>query len=43
MSSKVELLWSPNKEDEFATYGNKLRVYTYTKVLTHILSNMSMW
>ncbi|XP_064401805.1 GATOR2 complex protein MIOS-A-like [Halichondria panicea] len=30
MSSKVELLWSPNKENEFATYGNELKIYAYS-------------
>ena len=28
-SSKVEVLWSPNKEDEFATYGTELKLYRY--------------
>ena len=30
MSSKVEVLWSPNSEEDFATYGTELRTYTVT-------------
>lgn len=26
-SSKVEVLWSPNKDEEFAVYGTELRLY----------------
>ena len=27
-SSKIEVIWSPNKEEDFATYGTELRLYT---------------
>ena len=26
-SSKVEVLWSPNKDEEFAVYGTELKLY----------------
>ena len=26
-SSKVEVLWSPNRDEEFAVYGTELRLY----------------
>ncbi len=26
-STKVEVLWSPNKEEDFATYGTELKLY----------------
>lgn len=28
-SSKVEVLWSPNKDEDFATYSNELKLYTF--------------
>ena len=27
-SSKVEVLWSPNRDEEFAVYGTELRLYS---------------
>ena len=27
-SHKIEVLWSPNKEEDFATYSTELRFYT---------------
>jgi len=27
-SSKVEVLWSPNKDDDFAVYGTELKLYS---------------
>ena len=40
-SSKVEVLWSPNKDDDFATYSNELKLYKfkviYTKTFAQIL------
>ena len=26
-STKVEVLWSPNRDEEFAVYGTELRLY----------------
>ena len=31
-SSKIEVIWSPNKEENFATYSTELRVYTVQRV-----------
>ena len=28
-ASKVEVIWSPNKEDDFATYGSELKLYSF--------------
>ena len=28
-SSKVEVLWSPNKDEDFATYSNELKLYSF--------------
>lgn len=28
MSSKLEVVWSPNKSTEFATYGAELKLYS---------------
>ena len=27
-SSKVEVLWSPNRDDDFAVYGTELKLYS---------------
>lgn len=27
-SSKIEVIWSPNKEEDLATYGTELRLYS---------------
>ena len=29
LTTKIEVLWSPNKEDEFATYGSELKLYRF--------------
>ena len=35
-SSKVEVLWSPNKDEDFATYSNELKLYSF-KVYMYVL------
>jgi hypothetical protein len=39
-TSKIEVLWSPNKEDEFATFGNELKLYGF-QVLNAVLFHLS--
>ena len=33
-SSKVEVLWSPNKDEDFATYSNELKLYAFKVRIT---------
>ena len=31
-STKLEVLWSPNNPEEFATYSKELKLYTFKKL-----------